>query len=142
MREVYGLTLPQIRKSLLTADTAEIEALAALADSTRDDAAMSQVGGFRDVASEQAARSYDAGEPKSSTASPSSSLARLVGALERAVGAKLSRRVAKAEPRLHILITPDIALAISGHHSREEIARFEQIADLLRAGISGGPHSE
>jgi DNA-binding transcriptional MerR regulator len=78
--------------------------------------------------------------PKTLTvAGPSGSrLSRLAEALERIAGTRPARRKSKGEVRLHIPITPDLELAVRGDHSPEEIARYEQIADLLRAILTGG----
>ncbi|MGA2045420.1 MAG: hypothetical protein ABSG83_18870 [Roseiarcus sp.] len=71
-----------------------------------------------------------------------SSLARLVEALERLAGPRPSRRKARGDVRVHIPITPDLELTIRGDHSPEEIARVEQIADLLRILLTGGADHE
>ncbi len=71
-------------------------------------------------------------------AAPGSRLTRLAEALERIAGARPARRKARGEVRVHIAITPDLELTVRGDHSPEEIARFEQIADLLRAILTGG----
>ena len=64
---------------------------------------------------------------------PGSRLSRLAEALEQIAGQRPSRRKAKGDVRLHIPITPDLELSVRGDHTPEEIARYEQIADLLRA---------
>ena len=69
---------------------------------------------------------------------PGSRLVRLAEALEQIAGARPSRRKAKGDVRLHIPITPDLELTVWGDHTPEEIARYEQIADLLRATLTGG----
>ena len=53
-------------------------------------------------------------------------------------GQRPSRRKAKGDVRLHIPITPDLELTVRGDHTPEELARYEQIADLLRAIFTGG----
>jgi DNA-binding transcriptional MerR regulator len=67
-----------------------------------------------------------------------SRLAKLAKALTRIAGARPTRRKARGEVRLHIPITPDLDLVVRGNHSPEEIARFEQVADLLRTILTGG----
>jgi len=67
-----------------------------------------------------------------------SRLARLVEALEQVAGPRPPRRRAKSEVRNHIPITPDLELAVRGNPSPEEIARYEQVADLLRVILTGG----
>ena len=67
-----------------------------------------------------------------------SRLTRLAEALEQIAGARPSRRKAKGEVRLHIPITPDLELTVRGDHTPQEIARYEQIADLLRGILTGG----
>ncbi len=79
-----------------------------------------------------------AASPEPSETAALSNLERLVEALQRISGPRPSRRKSKGEVRLHIPITPDLELTIRGDHSAEEIARFEQIADLLRALLTGG----
>jgi DNA-binding transcriptional MerR regulator len=69
---------------------------------------------------------------------PGSRLARLAEALERIARPRPSRRKTRGDVRVHIPITPDLELTVRGDHSPEEIARFEQIADLLRAILTGG----
>jgi DNA-binding transcriptional MerR regulator len=69
---------------------------------------------------------------------PGSRLARLADALEQIAGARPSRRKAKGDVRLHIPITPDLELTVRGDHTPQEIARYEQIADLLRGILTGG----
>jgi hypothetical protein len=69
---------------------------------------------------------------------PGSRLVRLAEALEQIAGARPSRRKAKGEVRLHIPITPDLELTVRGDHTPQEIARYEQIADLLRGILTGG----
>lgn len=69
---------------------------------------------------------------------PGSRLVRLAEALEQIAGARPSRRKAKGDVRLHIPITPDLELTVRGDHTPEEIGRYEQIADLLRAILTGG----
>jgi len=70
--------------------------------------------------------------------SSGSRLTRLAEGLERIAGVRPSRRKVKGEVRLHIPITPDVELTVRGEHSPEEIARFEQVADLLRVILTGG----
>jgi hypothetical protein len=36
-------------------------------------------------------------------------------------------------------ITPDLEIVVRGDHAAEDIARFEQIADLLRDAITADP---
>ena len=69
---------------------------------------------------------------------PGSRLSRLAEALEQIAGQRPSRRKAKGDVRLHIPITPDLELTVRGDHTPEELARYEQIADLLRAILTGG----
>jgi DNA-binding transcriptional MerR regulator len=174
MRDLYGMSLSQIRQDLLTADAARIEAYAAMAGA----------GGAKDAPVEASALAPSADRAPSGTSAaeylrslrgagvfgaapttpaapappPSfaasaqrirqpvstealasgSRLARLAEALERLAGVRPARRKAKGEVRLHIPITPDLELAVRGDHAPEEIARFEQIADLLRTLITGG----
>ena len=80
--------------------------------------------------------SFRRGRPAQAPAG--SRLTRLVEALERIAGARPSRRKAKGDVRLHIPITPDLELAVRGDQTPEELARYEQIADLLRAILTGG----
>ena len=167
MRELYGMSLPDIRKDMLTADDAKIEAYAALAGSTPEAAP--------DVATQAASPGAPAGTsaadyltrlrsagvfgadhskaatppPASvrmnafapavqSAPPPASRIARLAEALEQIAGTRPSRRKAKGEVRLHIPITPELEFTVRGDHTPEEIARYEQIADLLRAILTGG----
>lgn len=171
MREIYGMSLPDIRKDLLIADEAKIEAFAALAGSApgaagagpapgpapspsppaRTSAAdylrnLKSAGLFGDGRASPAARPatgvtvHAFAPPPSAQPNPASGsrLARLAEALEQIAGARPSRRKAKGEVRLHIPITPDLELTVRGDHSPEEIARYEQVADLLRAILTGG----
>jgi DNA-binding transcriptional MerR regulator len=168
MREIYGLTLAEIRQDLLTADAARLESYAAMASPTAEPpipvAEISPPGGtsaadylrrlrksgaFGDTAagapaSRQAA-AFSVPRPPAAPPSPApggSSLARLAEALERLAGSRPSRRKARGDVRVHIAITPDLELTIRGDHSPEEIARVEQIADLLRILLTGGADHE
>jgi DNA-binding transcriptional MerR regulator len=168
LREVYGLSLPDIRQDLLIADEAKIEGYAARAGAAPSGAreepapapspppagtsaadylrnlrnaglfgAASSTGAARPAVS-ASLRGY-APPPRPDPEPPSGSrLARLAEALERIAGARPSRRKAKGDVRLHIPITPDLELTVRGDHTPEEIARYEQVADLLRAILTGG----
>lgn len=68
-----------------------------------------------------------------------SRLSRLVEELERLAGPRPPRRQTRADISLTIPITPELSLTVRGDHSPQEIARFEQVADLLRAILTGGP---
>jgi DNA-binding transcriptional MerR regulator len=216
MREVYGLSLAEIRRDLVAADESRIAAYAALASgdvrsksSAGEDAGQVKSPAPPDPAPPPAASSAadylrglrsagvfggaskDPGppsQPRMPVASPSlpsagprarhsltmsfdprdaagpspspprsaadaperlpapagggSRLARLAEALERVAGARPTRRKARGEVRLHIPITPDLELAVRGDHSPEEIARFEQVADLLRTILTGGSEND
>jgi DNA-binding transcriptional MerR regulator len=165
MRDLYNMSLPAIRQDLLTADDARIESYAAMAGPETESAQgepttpairppsgtsaadylhnLRRVGVFGSDA--PASASPKAGvnvrpepPPAVSVQQKDSRLIRLAEALERIAGARPARRKARAEVRLHIPITPDIELTIRGDQTSEEIARFEQIADLLRALLTGG----
>ena len=166
LRELYNISLTAIRQELIAADAARIEAYAAMAqpgqgapDGLAEAASPSgtsaadylrklrRSGVFGTQGSATAAQNVPPGQDApssrfvpagSASASRGSRLSRLVGELERIAGSRPSRRKAKGEARLQIAITPDIALIVRGDHTPEEIARFEQIADLLQTILTGG----
>ncbi len=164
MRELYGMSLPDIRKDLLIADEAKIEAYAALAAPARGPApsathparpggasAADYLSNLKSAGLFGAPRANEerleaqlppvhayVSQPEPAPALASSRLARLAEALEKIAGARPSRRKAKGDVRLHISITPDLELTVRGDHTPEEIARYEQVADLLRAILTGG----
>ena len=165
MREIYGMTLAEIRQDLLTADAARVESYAAMAAAPAERSAsvaqasppdgtsaadylrgLRNSGAFADKTDGvlPAARAAAVSVPRTPAAAPpppapaGSSLARLAKALERLAGSRPSRRKSRGDVRVHISITPDLELTVRGDHSPEEIARFEQIADLLRILLTGG----
>jgi len=164
LREIYGMSLPEIRQDLLAADAARIEAYAAMtsepgggiASSTPAEVApphgasasdylrnLRRAGAFGSAAvagapQAQGAATSPAPLPSSIATSPTSRLSRFAEALERIAGPRPSRRRARGEVRVHIPVTPDLELTLRGDHAPEEIARFEQIADLLRVLLTGG----
>ena len=167
MRDLYNMSLPAIRQDLLTADDARIESYAAMARPETKSApgaptapairppggtsaadylhSLRRVGVFGSDASASPKAGVNVRPeplPTVSVQQQDSRLSRLAEALERIAGARPARRKARAEVRLHIPITPDIELTIRGDQTSEEIARFEQIADLLRALLTGGPEHD
>jgi len=151
LRELYGLSLAQIRQDLLTADPARVEAFAAMcrAEHPPGAAPVFEDRGLNAAAAEPPpgssaaaylARRRGAGFAEPPAAPPfGSRLVRLVEGLERIAGGRLSRRKARGDVRLHIAITPDLEIVVRGDHAAEDIARFEQIADLLRDAITADP---
>lgn len=166
MREIYGMTLAEIRQDLLTADAARVQSYAAMAapiavpSASANEAEppdgtsaadylrrLRKAGAFgaKGTGAPPAQRAAVVSVPHAPAASPllapapsGSSLARLAELLERLAGSRPSRRKSRGDVRVHIPITPDLELTVRGDHSPEEIARFEQIADLLRILLTGG----
>jgi DNA-binding transcriptional MerR regulator len=166
LRELYNMSLTAIRQELIAADAARIEAYAEMAqpgqeapDGLAEAAAPSgtsaadylrklrRSGAFgtqgpataaQPVPPRQDAPARRFAPAGSAEPSRGSRLSRLVAQLERIAGPRPSRRKAKGEARLKIAITPDLALMVRGDHTPEEIARFEQIADLLQSILTGG----
>jgi len=164
MREIYGMSLAEIRQDLLTADAARLQSYAAMASPPSEapgpvtqppppdgtSAAdylrrLRRTGAFGAGAASpppaQRAAAFSLPQPPAASPlppPPGSSLARLAEALERLAGSRPSRRKSRGDVRVHIPITPDLELTVRGDHSPEEIARFEQIADLLRILLTGG----
>lgn len=196
MREVFGLSLAEIRRELLAADEARIADYAAMTTSTAAvepekagatrsveapaassaaeylrslraagvfgnapaagraaglqgqgamphlPATVSPHPGAASKAQAGAGTTVSGSPPRAAPALEGSRLSRLAETLERVAGARPSRRKARGEVRLHIPITPDIELTVRGNHTPEEIARFEQVADLLRLALTGGTDDE
>ena len=150
LREIYGLSLPEIRQELLTADAARIDAYAAMAAGPGTSpsfepappphaaSAADYLRNLRRNGAFGAAASLEPLSPAAAKRSSVSRLARLAEALERIAGARPSRRKSRGDVRVHIPVTPDLELTVRGDHAPEEIARFEQIADLLRILMTGG----
>jgi DNA-binding transcriptional MerR regulator len=150
LREIYGLSLSEIRQDLLTADAARIEAYAAMvggpgaapqAEAAPPPQAASAADYLRDLRRSGALGAGASPAPLTARAPapPSASrLAQLAEALEKIAGARPSRRKARGDVRVHIPVTPDLELTLRGDHTPEDIARFEQIADLLRTLLMGG----
>jgi hypothetical protein len=152
MRDLYSMSLTEIRQDLLTADKARIESYAAMsapqegceaaaAPSTRPPSAVDYLSSLRSAGVYKggvAARSISQAEPSPGATPRDSPLVRLVAALEQIAGPRPTRRKSKGEAQMHIPITPELALTVRGDHSPEDIARFEQFADLLRALLTGG----
>jgi DNA-binding transcriptional MerR regulator len=157
MRDVYGMSLTAIRQDLLVADEAKIETLAAMAGREAEPPVsrppegasaadylrgLRATGVFGAAPAPAAASPPPPPAPRALAGPPGSSLARLAEALERLAGSRPARRKAKGEARVHIPITPDLELAVRGDVAPEEIARYEQIADLLRVLLTGGAEHE
>ena len=164
MREIYGMSLAEIRQDLLTADAARLQSYAAMASPPSEapgpvtqapppdgtSAAdylrrLRKTGAFGAGAASppraQRAAAFSVSHPPAASPLPAPSgsrLARLAEALERLAGSRPSRRKSRGDVRVHIPLTPDLELTVRGDHSPEEIARFEQIADLLRILLTGG----
>ena len=152
MRDLYSMSLTEIRQDLLTTDKARIEAYAAMnapqegcgtavRPPSRPPSAVDYLNSLRSSGIYKggvAAPSISHAESSQGSTPPDSPLMRLVAALEQIAGPRPSRRKSKGEAQMHIPITPELALTVRGEHSPEEIARFEQIADLLRALLTGG----
>jgi DNA-binding transcriptional MerR regulator len=161
MRDLYGLPLSTIRQDLLTSDDDRIAAYAAMADggpapAERDLPSTIAPAPLGSTAADylRSLRSSGVfgGEPRKvepqAPAGPAqlstagSRLARLADGLEHIAGSHPSRRKAKGDVRLHIAITPEIELIVRGQQTPEEIARFEQVADLLRIILSGATDND
>ena len=164
MREIYGMPLAEIRQDLLTADAARVQSYAAMvAPAAEPSASASEAAppdgtsaadylrrlrktgtfGAKGTGAPPAQRAAVVSVPHAPAASPppvpsGSPLARLAESLERLAGLRPSRRKSRGDVRVHVPITPDLELTVRGDHSPEEIARFEQIADLLRILLTGG----
>lgn len=54
------------------------------------------------------------------------------------LGERRVARQARAEERYQIPITPEVGLYVNGPFSREQLARFEMLADILREMLLGG----
>jgi hypothetical protein len=157
MRDLYGLPLSTIRQDLLTSDDDRIAAYAAMTDggpapAEQDPSSLAAPAPLGSTAADYLRSLRSSGvfggerrtaKPKAPAgpaqlSAPGSRLARLADGLERIAGSHPSRRKAKIDVRLHIAITPEVELIVRGEQTPEEIARFEQVADLLRIILSGG----
>jgi hypothetical protein len=161
MRDLYGLPLSTIRQDLLTSDDDRIAAYAAMADggpapTEQNPSSAAAAAPLGSTAADylQNLRSSGvfggergAAQPQTPSGpaqlpTPGSRLARLVDGLERIAGSHPSRRKAKSDVRQHIAITPEIELIIRGEQTPAEVARFEQVADLLRIILSGATDND
>jgi DNA-binding transcriptional MerR regulator len=147
MRDVYGMSLTAIRQDLVAADEAKIDAWAAMA--AREGAPTASKPDTRSAADYlrglRASGVFGAPSAPAGAEPPplaGSRLARLAEALERLAGARPPRRKAKGAAWVRIPITPDLEFAVRGDLAPEEIARYEQIADLLRVLLTGGAENE
>jgi len=150
LREIYGLSLSEIRQDLLTADSTRINAYAAMVGGSGAGLAEAEAAPPPQAASAadylrtlRRSGAFGAGAPPMQARAvapppPASRLVQLAEALERIAGSRPSRRKARGDVRVHIPVTPDLELTLRGDHAPEEIARFEQIADLLRILLQGG----
>jgi DNA-binding transcriptional MerR regulator len=160
MRDLYGLPLSTIRQDLLTSDDDRIAAYAAMADGgpapTEQNPSAAALAPLGSTATDylRTLRSSGAfgGEHRTAKpqapaghaqlSAPGSRLALLADGLQRIAGSHPSRRKAKGDVRLHIAITPEIELIVRGEQTPEEVARFEQVADLLRIILSGATDND
>lgn len=63
---------------------------------------------------------------------------KVLDSLRGLLGERRVARQARAEERYQIPITPEVGLYVNGPFSREQLARFEMLADILREMLLGG----
>lgn len=146
LKELYGLSLAEIRRELLLADADRIRDLAArleggsavplqsAADPPPVPARPSALDYIRAVQASATSRGRAPGASSSPVPSPDgrSGVDRLLSGLEALSGPGRTPRRAQGEAWFRIPITPDIELSIRGALDPDRLARLERIADHLR----------
>jgi DNA-binding transcriptional MerR regulator len=143
LRQTYNMPVAEIRKYLLMArDDEDIQIVPVWPGQVTERPVESSMEYRMPVVSSPFsnvhARRIPEHKAKSRPLEAESPFQRLLDQLRNLISPGRLRRVAKATPCWEIEILPDISLRIRGAYDPSEIARFEQLADHLRALLLDG----